>query len=115
MNLRIATLGVLGGVLGLLTLGVILPSIALAHGQHYVCDVEIYDGVELVDSWNYESHGDESGTYDSPYRTLYLERKEYEKAKAPDLPPMAHHRRAQRYMEKRLLKHLWQQWRRHGR
>ena len=55
--------------------------------------------------------GDSLIKKENPYRALYLERKEYEKAKAPDLPPMAHHRRAQRYMEKRLLKHLWQQWR----
>lgn len=47
----------------------------------------------------------------SLYYQIYVERKEYEKAKAPDLPPKAHHRRAQRYMEKQLLKHLWQQWR----
>lgn len=55
--------------------------------------------------------GDSAIKKQSPYRDLYLERKEYEKAKVPDLTPMHHHRRAQRYMEKRILKHLWQRWR----
>ncbi len=46
------------------------------------------------------------------YRKLYLERKAYEVARAPDMTPMQAHRRAQRVMEKRLLKELWQAWRR---
>lgn len=45
------------------------------------------------------------------YRQVYLDRKQYEAEKAPDLPKMAHHRRAQRYMEKRLLRELWKAWR----
>lgn len=45
-----------------------------------------------------------------PYRELYLKRKEYEQAKAPELTKMAWHRRAQRYMEKRLLRDLWRAW-----
>lgn len=45
-----------------------------------------------------------------PYRDLYLARKVQEQAKAPDLPKMAHHLRAQRYMEKRLLRELWRAW-----
>jgi len=44
------------------------------------------------------------------YRELYLTRKEYEATKAPDLKPMAHHLRAHRYMEKRLLRDLWRAW-----
>lgn len=47
-----------------------------------------------------------------PWRTLYLERKAYELARAPDMRPMQAHRRAQRYVEKRLLRTLWQEWRR---
>lgn len=42
------------------------------------------------------------------YREVYLARKEYEATTSPDLPPIAHHRRAKRYMEKRLLRDLWQ-------
>ena len=49
---------------------------------------------------------------DGPWRTLYLERKAYELARAPDMRPMQAHRRAQRYVEKRLLRTLWQEWRR---
>lgn len=65
------------------------------------------------------------------YREVYLARKEYERARAVaaglTVAPSAKipakrqhefmsdghiHRRAQRYMEKRLLRHLWQAWRR---
>jgi hypothetical protein len=46
------------------------------------------------------------------YRTAYLDRKAYELARDPEMQPIKAHRRAQRYMEKRLLKHLWQAWRR---
>jgi hypothetical protein len=52
------------------------------------------------------------GNRDGYYRRIYLERKAYEIARDPDIKPIAAHRRAQRYMEKRLLKHLWQAWRR---
>ena len=45
------------------------------------------------------------------YRELYLERKAYEQTKTPDLRPIQHHKRAQRYMEKRLLRDLWREWR----
>lgn len=67
------------------------------------------------------------------YREIYLARKETERAKteasglivapaakipesrAAEFVSDGHiHRRAQRYMEKRLLKHLWQAWRRAG-
>ncbi len=44
------------------------------------------------------------------YRELYLERKQYEKERDPEMSDMHAHRRAQRYMEKRLLKNLWQEW-----
>ena len=52
------------------------------------------------------------GNRDGEYRTAYLARKEYELARDPEMQPIKAHRRAQRYMEKRLLKHLWQAWRR---
>lgn len=45
-----------------------------------------------------------------PYRTLYDNRKEYEKSK-PDVTPMIVNCRALRYMEKRVLRDIWQQWR----
>lgn len=52
------------------------------------------------------------GNRDGIYRTLYLDRKKHELARDPDMRPIQAHRRAQRYMEKRLLKNLWQAWRR---
>lgn len=52
------------------------------------------------------------GNRDGGYRTAYLARKEYELARDPEMKPIKAHRRAQRYMEKRLLKYLWQAWRR---
>jgi hypothetical protein len=45
------------------------------------------------------------------YGQAYLDRKAYELARDPEMKPIIAHRRAQRYMEKRLLKHLWQAWR----
>lgn len=47
-----------------------------------------------------------------PYGESYLARKTYELARDPEMQPAKAHRRAQRYMEKRLLKHIWQAWRR---
>lgn len=46
------------------------------------------------------------------YGQAYLDRKAYELARDPEMAPIQAHRRAQRVMEKRLLKHLWQAWRR---
>jgi hypothetical protein len=51
----------------------------------------------------------------SEYRALYLERKAYEHEQDPEMSDMYVHRRAQRYMEKRLLRNLWRAWRRAGR
>jgi hypothetical protein len=48
---------------------------------------------------------------DGEYRTLYLQRKEYELARDPEMKPIKAHRRAQRYLEKRLLRNLWAAWR----
>lgn len=48
---------------------------------------------------------------DGAYRTLYLDRKEYELQRDPEMKPIKAHRRAQRYMEKRLLRDLWRAWR----
>lgn len=45
------------------------------------------------------------------YREIYLDRKVIEEQKAPLLTKMVWHRRAQRYMEKRLLRDLWRAWR----
>lgn len=51
---------------------------------------------------------------DGPYRRLYLERKEIEKARAAEgeeeIRPIVAHRRAQRYMEKKFLSHLRAAW-----
>lgn len=45
------------------------------------------------------------------YRALYLERKVIEEQKAPSGSKLLWHRRAHRYMEKRLLRDLWSAWR----
>jgi hypothetical protein len=47
-----------------------------------------------------------------PYGKVYLDRKKYELDRDPNMSKMWAHNRAARYMEKRLLKHLWQAWRR---
>lgn len=52
------------------------------------------------------------GNRDGVYRRLYLERKAFEVARNPEMSLMQAHRRAQRYMEKRLLRDLWRAWRR---
>lgn len=49
---------------------------------------------------------------DGYYRALYLERKARETELHPDLSLIHRHKRAMRYMEKRFLLHLWQEWRR---
>jgi hypothetical protein len=48
------------------------------------------------------------------YRDLYLDRKQYEMEKLPEGTKLLWHRRAQRYMEKRLLRDLWRAWRDSG-
>jgi hypothetical protein len=45
------------------------------------------------------------------YKAVYDARKAYELERQPDMKPIAAHRRAQRYMEKRLLRELWKAWR----
>lgn len=55
--------------------------------------------------------GDSAIKVQGPLRDLYLQRKEYERAKAPDLSDMQTHLRALRYIEKRLLLWIWQAWR----
>jgi len=52
------------------------------------------------------------GNRDGKYRTSYLARKEIELQRNPEMSKMHTHRRAQRYMEKRLLRDLWRAWRR---
>src|SRR5260221_201728 len=51
------------------------------------------------------------GNRDGEYRTYYLAEKERQREKLPDAAQAHVHNRAQRHMEKRLLKHLWQAWR----
>lgn len=48
---------------------------------------------------------------DNPYRELYLTYKAAQRQQHPELSDMHTHRRAQRYMEKRLLRDLWRAWR----
>ncbi len=45
------------------------------------------------------------------YKAVYDARKAYEVARDPEIAKLHAHRRAQRYMEKRLLRNLWQAWR----
>lgn len=61
-----------------------------------------------------DANGEDTGGRNSlgKYGEIYLHRKEYELARDPDIQPIKAHRRAQRVMEKRLLKDLWQAWRR---
>lgn len=56
-----------------------------------------------------------TGGDESPYRAVYLERKEYELAREDDGKPRSQlhaHKRAARYMCKRALRDLWSAWRR---
>ena len=48
---------------------------------------------------------------DGAYKQLYDDRKAYEVERDPKMSKMHAHRRAQRYMEKRLVRDLWQAWR----
>lgn len=61
-----------------------------------------------------DAEGEDTGAREAigPYGEAYLQRKKYELERDPEMKPIVAHRRAQRYMEKRLLKHLWQAWRR---
>jgi hypothetical protein len=59
---------------------------------------------------NGEDTGERIAT--GPYGEAYLNRKKYEIERNPEISKIHAHNRAQRYMEKRLLKHLWQAWRR---
>jgi hypothetical protein len=47
-----------------------------------------------------------------PYGEIYIRRKAYERARDPEMSDMHSHLRAQRCMEKRLLRDLWRAWRR---
>lgn len=51
------------------------------------------------------------GNRDGKYRTIYLQRKVHERQRDPEMRLIHAHRRAQRYMEKRLLRDLWRAWR----
>lgn len=47
----------------------------------------------------------------SPWGQLYLDRRAYEVTRDPEIKPIVAHRRAKRYMEKRLLREAWRAWR----
>ncbi|HUT94955.1 MAG TPA: hypothetical protein VMY37_36190 [Thermoguttaceae bacterium] len=49
------------------------------------------------------------------YKSVYDERKAYEKERDPDMTKMHAHRRSQRYMEKRVIRNLWREWTQHDR
>ncbi len=51
------------------------------------------------------------GTENSYYYQVYIDRKAYEFERNPDMKKAHAANRAQRYMEKRLIKKLWQAWR----
>lgn len=55
--------------------------------------------------------GDSMIKKQNAYRELYLARKIVEEQKMPEGTKLHWHRRAQRYMEKRLLRDLWRAWR----
>lgn len=55
--------------------------------------------------------GDSMIKKQNAYRELYLARKVIEEQKMPEGTKLHWHRRAQRYMEKRLLRDLWRAWR----
>ena len=48
---------------------------------------------------------------DGEYRVLYVERKQYEYDREPNMPPFIAHYRAGRFMFKRFLLELWREWR----
>jgi hypothetical protein len=50
-----------------------------------------------------------------PLKDLYVERKEYELTKPETASKLHAHRKAQRYVEKRLLREMWCEWRKIGR
>lgn len=60
-----------------------------------------------------DANGEDTGEREAtgPYGAIYLTRKVYERERNPEMSPMQIHRRAQRYVEKRLLRDLWQAWR----
>lgn len=60
-----------------------------------------------------DDNGEDAGERTSigDYGAAYLSRKAYELARDPEMQPMKAHRRAQRYMEKKLLRALWRAWR----
>lgn len=60
--------------------------------------------------------GDSMIKKQSEYRELYLWHKCKDENERPDIETPGHrHNRAQRYMEKRFLKNLWQEWRKRSR
>lgn len=69
----------------------------------------VYAQISRVKDADGEDTGERIST--GPYGKVYLDRKKYELDRDPEMSKMYAHNRAARYMEKRLLKHLWQAWR----
>lgn len=71
-------------------------------------DIMGYSPIRRSISWNI---GSSLLKKQNPYREIYDQRKIFEQQKVPDGTKMLWHRRAQRYVEKRLLRDLWRAWR----
>jgi hypothetical protein len=83
--------------------------------QRRVCDAEVaikhgYSPSRRSHMWNIGSCIIKAG---GPLKDLYAERKEYELTKPETASKLHAHRKAQRYIEKRLLRDMWCEWRKH--
>lgn len=83
--------------------------------QRRVCDAEAalkhgYSPARRSHMWNIGSCIIKAG---GPLKDLYVERKEYELTKPETASKLHAHRKAQRYVEKRLLRDMWCEWRKH--
>jgi hypothetical protein len=83
--------------------------------QRRVCDAEAaikhgYNPSRRSHMWNIGSCIIKAG---GPLKDLYAERKEYELTKPETASKLHAHRKAQRYVEKRLLRDMWFEWRKH--
>lgn len=81
--------------------------------QRRVCDKEAairhgYSPGRRSHMWNIGSCIIKAG---GPLKDLYVERKEYELTKPETASKLHAHKKAQRYVEKRLLRDLWIEWR----
>lgn len=83
--------------------------------QRRVCDAEAaikhgYSPSRRSHMWNIGSCIIKAG---GPLKDLYVERKEYELTKPETASKLHAHRKAQRYVEKRLLRDMWCEWCKH--